>query len=189
MANLADCVDYNCQGGSLGTYHENDCGKEFVGGGSQMVIFDCASQLTDPTDGVEVAAEIAADRAWLFTGISISIEAPSAQEQESNVPCRPKSVTTYDWSGTYENRNVNATNDLLHDILFSGKKFGGILIYECQSNKDGYPQSKWINEVIVAKGGLVFPAKTTEFQAYKGTFAWQSLQSPKTVITPTGIFN
>lgn len=186
---MADCIDYNCDEGSLGTYHENDCGKEFSGGISQAVIFYCGHQLTDPTDGVAVLAEITAQRAQLVTGASFSIDDPQGQETESIVPCRPPSVTTYKRAGTYANPNVNSDNDDFHDILFSGKKFGGLLLYECQSNADGFPQCKWIDEVITFKGGLTVPGKTTDKQAYKGTFAWESLGNPKTVATPAGVFD
>jgi len=185
---LTNCTDYACSD-ELGEYQENVCNKEFVGDFSAGVLFNCDSEIDDTSieDGTAVQAEIDASRAKLITGALFTIEDPAPQEAESQVPCRPKSVTGIQRTGNYNNPNVNSGNDDFHDVLFSGKKFGGLLLYECTSNKNGNAQSKWINSAISFTGGL--SAKPKTIQAYAGKFNWDSMKNPKTVATPAGIFD
>jgi|SRR6185369_4628935 len=181
-----NCIDYNCFD-DMGDFHENNCGKEFTGDFNAGVLFACNTQLTDPTSGTQVLAEIAAGRAWLITGALFDIEDPQPQLVDSMVPCRPQSITEIKRSGNYQNPNVNEDNDETHDTLFSGKLFGGLLLYECNSNKNGSAQVKWIDAAISFSGGL--SAKTKSKQGYIGKFNWTSFANPKTVATPAGVFD
>lgn len=185
----SDCVDYNCFD-ELGDYHENDCGKEFVGDFNQAVLLYCGHHLTsaaDAADGNLVNAEIAAGRAKLITGALFDIDEPQAQQEDSMVPCRPQTITEIKRSGDYKNPNVNSDNDDFHDVLFSGKTFGGVIIYECTSNKNGDEQCKFIDSPVSFSGGL--SAKVKAKQGYVGKFNWSSFKNPKTIATPAGVFN
>lgn len=186
MANESECIDYNCFD-ELGDYHENDCGKEFIGDFNQAVLLFCGHQLTDPSDGTLVNAEITAGRAKLITGCLFDIDEPQPQQEDSMVPCRPKTINEIQRSGDYKNPNVNPDNDDFHDVLFSGKTFGGLIIYECTSNKNGDAQCKYINSAISFSGGL--SAKVKAKQGYVGKYNWSSFTNPKTIATPAGVFN
>lgn len=181
-----NCIDYNCDDDTLGTFTENTCGVEFTGNQNQAVIFGCNATTTDFTDGAQILADIAADLAWLITGAKFTINKATPTKLESEVPCRPSRVTTYVRTGDYYNPNVSSVNDDVHDILFSGKSFGAILMYECSSNDDGYPQSKLINNQVNFDGSLV--SIKGETQRYEGTINWVGMSNPKTIVTPTGVF-
>lgn len=186
MAN--DCINYNCDD-ALGTYNEAECGEELVGGASKALFLECNHQLTDPSNEVQVAAEIAAGRAKLITGASFSIEPPSPVTQESIVPCRPASVSTYNRTGVYKNPNVTPNNVEFHKPIFKGRKFGGIVLYECgtEGSVNG-AQVTWINAVVTFTGGRILPGTTTEKQRFEGQFAWISQVDADIYAAPPGVF-
>lgn len=186
---MANCSNYDCDD-SLGEYHENSCGKEFTGDFSAAVILECNHQLTLPADasnGTAVQTEITAGRAHLITGALFDIEDAQPTSVDSAVPCRPPSITEIKRSGNYNNPNVNSINDDFHDVLFSGKNFGGAILYECSSNNNGTAQVKLIDAALNFTGGL--SAKTKTKQGYIGKFNWTSFSNPKTIATPAGIFD
>ncbi len=186
---MANCTNYDCED-SLGEYHENECGIEFIGDFNQAVLLECNHHLTLPADasnGTKIQAEIDAGRAHLITGALFDIEDAQPTLVDSSVPCRPQSITEIKRSGNYNNPNVNSTNDDFHDILLSGKNFGGMIIFECSSNSNGTAQVKLIDAAVSFSGGL--SAKTKSKQGYTGKFNWTSFANPKTVATPAGIFD
>ncbi len=183
---MADCVDYNCFD-ELGEYHENNCSDEFIGDFSAGVLLYCNHQLVDPSNGQQVLAEITAGRAKLITGALFDIDEPQPQQVDSIVPCRPKTITEIQRSGDYKNPNVNAENDDFHDVLMSGKVFGGLIMYECTSNTNGIAQCKFIDAALSFSGGLGAKVKTK--QSYSGKINWSSMKNPKTIATPAGVFN
>lgn len=183
---MANCVDYNCQDNSLGTFHENDCGIEFLGNHNQAIIFGCGATTTDYTNANTILADIANGLAWKITGAKFTINEPTFTESESIVPCKPKSVDFFDQDGDYENPNVNEQNDDVHATLFSGKSFAAILLNECSSDEQGYLRVKLIDAENKWKGGLV--SQTGEKQRYKGKFAWRNAQVT-TIAKAPGIFD
>lgn len=186
---MANCINYGCDD-SLGTYNEAQCGEELVGGMNAALLLECDHQLTDPSDTTAVAAEIAAGRATLITGASFSIEAASPVTQESLVPCRPASVSTYNRTGIYKNPNITAENVTFHKAIFKGRKFGGIVLYECgtEGAVNG-AQVTWIDSVVTFTGSRIVPGVTTEKQRFEGVFSWISQTDSDIYATPAGIFD
>jgi hypothetical protein len=176
------CVDYNCQDDTLGTFHENECGVEYLGNHNKAIIFGCNSTTTDFEDAVQILADIAADRAWRITGAKFTINEATFQEQDSPVPCKPKSVTGFDQDGDYENPNVNADNDPVHSLLFSAKSFKALMINECDSDD----RVKFIGAEIKFKGSVV--SQPNAIQIYKGKYSWRNVQVT-TLTKQPGVFD
>lgn len=186
---MPNCVNYDCQD-ALGIYNEAQCGIELAGGSNQAIFLECNHQLTDPSDATAVQAEIDAGRATLVTGASFSIEAPSPVTADSLVPCRPASVSNYNRTGNYINPNVTAENVLFHQPIFKGRKFGGIILYECGAADDvDGGQVTWIDNTVTFTGGRILPASQTEKQRFEGQFAWVSKLDPEIYPAPAGIFS
>lgn len=183
---MAECVDYNCQDNSLGTFHENECGVEFTGDHSQMIIFGCNATTTNYTNANSILQDIADGTAWKITGIKASINEATFTESESIVPCRPKTVDFFEQDLDYESPNVNEQNDEVHRVLFSGKSFAAILLNECKSQQDGYLRVKLIDAEVKFKGSLV--SQTGEKQRYKGKASWKNAQV-QTIAQAPGIFD
>ena len=74
---MANCINYNCAD-ELGTQELLDCDGDNLGGASAVVFLACNHQLTDPSDGTEIQAEIDAGRAWLYKDVEIGIGKASA---------------------------------------------------------------------------------------------------------------
>lgn len=185
---MANCINYNCDD-ALDTYNESECGEELVGGSNAALFLECNTQLTDPSNATQVQAEIDAGRATLVTGASFSIEPPSPVTQDSIVPCRPPSVSTYNRTGIYKNPNINADNVIFHKPIFKGRKFGGIILYECgtEGSING-AQVTWIDSVVTFTGGRILPGTTTEKQRFEGTFSWIDQEDADIYAAPAGIF-
>lgn len=181
-----DCTNYACQTDDLGTFHENICNKEFLGNHNKAIAFSCSATTTDFTNSSQIAVDIAAGRAWLIPGARFTINAPTANTSESIVPCRAATLDDVDYTGDYQNPNVNKDNDDAHVLLFSGISLGALLIYECQSVKDGYNQAKLIQAEIKFTGGLV--SITGEKQRYQGNFAWKNYM-PRTIDLAPDVFD
>lgn len=185
---MPNCIDYNCDD-AFGTYNEAECGEELVGGMNAAVLLACNHQLTDPSSASEISAEIAAGRAVLVTGASFSIEPATPNTQESIVPCRPASVSTYNRTGVYKNPNISFENIEFHQGIFKGKKLGGIILYEC-GTEDALngAQVTWIDSVVTFTGSRIVPGVTTEKQRFEGAFSWISQTDPQVYAAPAGIF-
>lgn len=185
---MPNCINYDCDD-ALGNYQENECGEELVGGSSAGVLLECNHQLTDPSSTAQVNAEIAAGRATLVTGCSFSIEPPSPVEQDSIVPCRPSSVTTYNRSGIYKNPNVSGPGVTFHKPIFAGRKFGGLILYECGTEDAINPQVTWIDRTITFTGGRILPGATTDKQRFEGAFKYIGKTDDDIYPVPPGIFS
>lgn len=186
---MPNCYNFGCEE-TLGTYNQSECGEDLVGGSNAALFLECNHQITDPSDEVQVQAEIDAGRATLVTRASFSIEAPTPVTSESIVPCEPASVTTYNRTGIYRNPNINATNVDFHKPIFKGRRFGGIIIYECgTSDSLNGAQVTWIDKVVTFTGGRILPGVTTEKQRFEGVFSWISLTDSDIYAAPAGIFD
>lgn len=184
---MANCVNYGCDD-ALGVYNENVCGEELTGGANQVVLLECNHQLTDASNGTELAAEISAGRATLVTGAYLSIEAPSPVTQDSIQACKPPVLVNYNRTGTYKNGNVSSANLDFHNGIFVGKKFGGLIIYECGTSDAAIPQVTWIDNQVTFTGGRILPG-SQELQRFEGTFSWQSKTDPRIYAVPANIFD
>lgn len=186
---MANCINYDCDE-ALDTYNESPCGEELVGGSNAVLLLECNHQLTDPSDATAVQAEIDAGRATLVTGASLSIEPATPVTQDSIVPCRPASVSTYNRTGIYRNPNVTANNVIFHQPIFKGRKFGGLVMYECgTADSINGAQVTWIDSVVTFTGSRVLPGTTTEKQRFEGLFSWISQTDPEIYAAPAGIFD
>ena len=183
---MAGCVDYNCQDDTLGTFHENECGIEYLGNHNKAVIFGCSSTTTDYSNQAEVQADLDNNLAWKITGAKFAINEPTFTESDSIVPCKPKTIDSFDQDMDYENPNVNSDNDAVHALLFSGKSFKAIMLNECETDDDASPRAKLILAENKWKGGVV--SQTNEKQRYKGKATWKNVQV-KTIAKAPGIFD
>jgi hypothetical protein len=181
---MANCINYNCDE-EIGEHTLNDCGYERQGGASAILLLECGETLTDPSSGSEINALIAAGGATLITEVNVSYDRASAVLVDSNIPNRPQRVVNYDRTGTLIDRNVNAQNTGFYDKIFTGRQFGGAVIFEA-GNED-QPQVKFINSVLTFNGSDRVPNTTNEFQDYEGSFQWKSLTMPSVHSAPVGV--
>jgi hypothetical protein len=185
---MANCIDY-CYSDPLGDPEVIECGRDPVGGLSAVILLECNHELTDPSSAAQVNAEIAAGRATLVQRASLTVDKPSPVTQESKVPCETPSLVTYDRKGVYENPNVTQQNISFHDNLFDGRRFGGMIMYECGTAEDDDQYVTWIDAAVKFTGGRVIPAKDTEGQSFQGDFAWRGMRNPQRYPAPAGIFS
>lgn len=186
---MANCINYDCNDG-LGEYLLNDCGEELLGGISEALLLECNHQLTDPSSAAQIAAEIAAGRAKLVTGIKVGIPKPSPVEVESNVGCgNSTKLVSYDRTGTLIDGNVNSTNVSFYNNVFGGRVFGGIIFYLCGTEEaDSGEKVLWIDAAVTFTGGQVIPNVNNAFQTFDGDFKWRKKDMPQYYPNPVGIF-
>ena len=185
---MANCVNYNCD--PLGDHEISilDCGAAIPGGISSLVILDCSHQLTDPSDGTQINAEIAAGRAWLVENVKVGMDAPSAVTQDPTTSCGGERIATYDRTLTIEDYNVSAGNNEFYSTVFGGRSFGGAILAECGDDELD-PVVTFINKEITAEGGRIVPNTVDESQRFEGTFKWKSRTLPAIAPAPTGVFS
>lgn len=186
---MANCIDYACNE-DLGTHLQNLCGEELLGGSSAAIVLECNHQLTDPSNATQIAAEIAAGRATLITGIKVGIAKPSPVEVESNVSCGTSKLVTYDRTGTYVDGNVNPANQTFYSKMFGGRTFGGLILYLCGTlESDNGELVEWIDSAVTFTGGKVLPTGNNEFQRYESDFKWRKKAEASLHSAPLGIFS
>lgn len=185
MANT--CIDY-CNDDPLGSFEVLGCGTDPLGGFSAAVLFECLHDTTDYTNGSQVLADIAAGKAHLIERASFEIPAASAVTQDSLVPCEGTRVVNYDRTVNYVNPNVTPANVLTHDQVFSGRKFGALLLFNCATEGET-EYCTLITTPLTATGSFIGPRTNTEFQRFEGTFAYRSKKTPARVLAPAGVFN
>ena len=178
---MANCVNYNCS--ELPDWTANDCNSILLGGISSFIILECDNQLTDPSSASDINTEIAAGRATLIEDVKVSIEAASPIEIESDVSCQPPRTVNYDRSGSLIDANVSDDNVNFYNNLFDGRAFGGIIIYECDSD-----QVTWIDAAVRFSGSRLIPNDSNDRQRFEGTFKWKALNNGRIYSAPTGIF-
>lgn len=186
MANT--CIDY-CNDDPLGAIEVLGCGSDPLGGQSAGVIFECLHDTTDYSNGAQVLADIAAGKAHLVERCSFEIPAASAVTQDSLVPCESSRVVNYDRTANYVNPNVTAVNVATHDQIFSGRKFGALLLWNCASADTDQEKCLLITTPVTAQGSLIAPRTNTEFLRFEGTFNWRTKSNPQWINAPAGVFN
>lgn len=184
---MANCVNYDCDD-ALGEYNENQCGEELPGGSNAAVLLECNHQLTDPSSASQIEAEIAANRAKKITGAYFEIPAASPVTQESVQACKPPVLVTYNRTLIHRNGNVGIDNAAFYSTIFGGKKFGGIILYECGTRDSLTPQVTYIDDQITFTGNRILPG-SSELQRFEGTGAWVSKVEPTLHNVPAGIFD
>lgn len=178
------CINYNCQD-ELGAQRLNDCGYERQGGAANILLIECGFSLANPSSGTEINALVTAGNAQLIRNINFSYDYASAVEVDSNVPCSASRVANYDREATLIDRNVNQQSVTFYDTIFKGRRFSGILLFEC-GNEDQL-KVRYINAVITASGSDRFPNNNNDFQDFKATFKWRSLTMAALYPAPVGV--
>lgn len=183
---MYNCLNYGCD--TLGTQQLNDCEEPLLGGMSAMLVLACNHQITDPSNATQVNAAIANGTATLISGVSLSLEIPTAIKTPSLVACQTDIITNYTRTALYRNQNVNATNIDFHIPIFSGRAFGGLIFYECSPDGAGANNVLWIDAAVKGEGGLTVPLSNQEIQRFEGTFSWLSKADPAMYTAPAGVF-
>lgn len=178
------CINYNCQD-ELGAQRLNDCGYERQGGAANILLIECGYSLANPSSGAEINALITAGNAQLLRNVNFSYDYASPIEADSNVPCSPARVVIYEREAVLTDRNVNAQNITFYDTIFKGRRFSGVLVFEC-GNED-QQKVRYISAIITASGSDRFPNNFTDFQDIKATFKWKSLNMPALYSAPVGV--
>ncbi len=185
---MANCLNYDCTD-PLGDQLLNDCGEELLGGIDAGVVLECNHQLTDPSSGTQIAAEIAAGRAKLFKNIKVGIAKPSPLEVESNVACGTPKLVNYDRAGTWIDGNVNSHNVTTYDSLLGGRAIGGIIFHMCgTAEADSGEKVMWVDADIRFTGGHIVPNTNNEFQTFDSDFKWRKKAGNMLYPNPVGIF-
>lgn len=182
---MANCINYNCDDLQPHTLNE-DCGEPILGGLSDAVIFDCDHQVTDFTNGTQVLAEIAANRAWKARNIKVGIPLPSPVEIDSLKACGTQTLVTYERTATWIDGNVNNFNTVdFYGPLLRGRSVGAILLNEC-----GNTSSKvtLINAEVTFRGGKIVPDNNKELQRYEITLSWKDKDMEESINEPVGVF-
>lgn len=182
---MANCVTYGCED-TLGDHTLVLCDEYKPGGVVGAILLECGHSITDPSNPTQISAAIAAGEATLVENIKVGGGEPSPQEQDSPIAGGNPILTRYDHEYTYTDANVNAENVDFYNQVFSGRRFGGIVLHEKEAE-----QVTFIDKEINFQGGLVKPEGTNEFQRFVGKFKYQT--KPNEVISsiheiPAGIF-
>ena len=183
---MANCVNYNCD--DLQPHLINDnCGDPILGGLSAFVIFDCDHQVTDFTNGTQILAEIAANRAWIAEKVKLGIPLPTPVEIDALTGCGTQTLVNYDRTATLVDGNVNNFNIVdFYTPLFRGRSVGAMIVLEC-----GNTNSKvtLVDSEITFRGGRVLPDNNNELQRFEATLSWKSKDEPTQINEPVGVFS
>lgn len=182
---ISTCFSYGCADEVFGDFYLNDCNKTIPGGTNGGYILECNHTITDPSNETQLAANVAAGLATWVPGSTITIEKPTANTIESGVSCKPPQLVGYDRTGTYYNDNVNFANIAQHNIMFGGKKIGGLLWRQCGAADRGEDRVVWIDAEITITGGRILPQSNKEAQRFEGDISWSSFSEPLDYDTPT----
>lgn len=183
-----NCINYECNE-ALPDHSTNNCGKGMLGGISGTVLLECNHQLDDPSDAAQIAAEIAAGRAKLINGVKIGLDQPSPVETPSFIVGGTDQISTYNRSGTIKDGNVSEANNSFYSTLFSGRVFGGAIMY-IKGSEQGNQGTKilFVDAAITFQGGLPVKDNNDENLIFNGIFKWTNLDAPTLLPAPTGIF-
>ena len=178
---------YNYCGDTLGTHAQINCDTDLLSGGVQnVIILGCDHQLTDPSNGTAVQAEIDAGRAWKISQVRAELGEPAPIKQDRMVANRPQLVTGYDRTGTLMDENVSQNNIDFYNVLLSGGDYGGLILHLEDEGK-----VFWIDQVINFDGALVIPPDNTAIAHFNANFFYKTNAggaSPDIYDEPAGIF-
>ena len=164
-----------------------DCEAYVEGAASAVVIGLCSSTLTNPSNGEEVLAEIAAGNARLISNVRVDLPLPSAVLADSPVGGGAQIATTYDRTINIFDANVTADNITFYNLLKS-TRVAWIIVKEF-----GADRITWIRPLnglgIKFTGGRTIAAVKTEFQSFQLTGAWSEQDDADIYATPAGVFS
>ena len=179
---MADCISYDCTD-DLGNHLLNTCGVESLGGLKDIIILECNHTLTDPSDGTEVLAEIAAGTATLIKNVKIGVPAASPIKSAALIACSSDTVRNYDRTLNWVDGNMNENNIQLYNNLLGGQVKGGAILHGC-----GTDEVTWINSPISFEGSRVIPDTDDDAQHFAITGMWKEVTEGSIYSTPVGVF-
>lgn len=149
----------------------------------EVIFFRCGSLPTDPSDGTEIQNLITAGDAVLYKQLKVLVNAPAEITTASQVAGQTDGVSSYDRTASYIDGNVNPINvDAYNEMNSSnGKRFGGMLLYYCESE-----QVKFIQSTTQLVGGD--NDVENEQSKFEGELRWRSKADPTLHPAPAGIF-
>jgi len=185
---MANCLNYDCND-PIGDHMPNDCDELLLGGVNSIILLECDSQLTDPSNASQIVAELAAGRAVQIDNVKVSIEAASPITIDPPVSCSTPKLINYDRSGTLIDGNVSDNNISVYNQIFGGRSFGGVILNLCGTEDSvGGPQVLWIDSKVELNGSLIVPANNNEVNRFEGKFTWRSKGDPSMYAQPSNIF-
>ena len=177
---MANCISY-CDGDLLD--HEIvQCDQFFAGGGTQMILFNCGAEPSDPTNGEEINALLASGQAKKIAGnIKFTLPDPSEITQEPIDGCSTDRLVNYDRTLEMIDYNVLPENvDFYNDLL--GRRFGAILFLECDAQRTTFISPP---NGLETRANRNFPQQNSELQFFSVNFLWRQLTMPTIHDLPT----
>jgi hypothetical protein len=184
---MATCTSYNCD--ALGSYNStlDNCSVFRTGGTSALVFLDCDHQITDPTSGVQILAEIAAGRGWLVENLKVGFQAGSPVTVDPVVSCGTSRVVKNTYTMSIFDAKVDATNNDFWNQLANGYVIGGLIANICPT--DGLADiAIYVDSEISFQGGLVSEDVNTGLIRFEMTATWQSV-GYDVITAPTGVWD
>ena len=183
---MATCLNYNCE--ALGDHEVATltCKGPRPSGISEVVFILCGNSLTDPSDGAEVAALIAADDAKLVQQIRMGVGTPEATLSPKTTACGLPQTLYVTYSGNIIDYSWNTTNFAFWDTLANGYTVAGAIARLCP--KTGFDdESVYLNGEMSFSGGAIIADTDEEPARFELTFTYKG--SIELIPTPTGVFS
>lgn len=177
---MANCISY-CDSGLL-PHNVVVCDEFALGGGTQVILFDCGAEPSDPTDGDEIQAAIDSGSATKLTSnIKFTLPEASPITVDPVSGCSTEKTINYDRTMEMTDYNVTPENVDFYNSLLS-KRFGAILFLECEAQRTTF---------ISPSGGIEtqanrnFPELNSEIQSFSVLFSWRQKTMPTIHPIPT----
>jgi hypothetical protein len=177
---MANCISY-CDEGLI-PHELVNCDDFALGGGTQMILFDCGAEPADPTDGEDIQSKLDAGTAQRIQGnIKFTMPEASPITVDPVSGCSTEKTINYDRTLEMTDYNVTPNNVDFYNLLLS-KRFGAILFLECDAQRTTF---------ISPAGGIetqsnrLFPELNNELQSFSVVFSWRSKLMPTIHPIPT----
>jgi len=163
------------------------CEAYIEGAVAEIVVGACGSTLVDPSNGVEVLAEIAAGRAKLIRNVRVDVPLASPALNDSPVGGGSQIASTYDRTINIFDANVTPANVTFWNRI-KRLRAGYIIIKEFGANRITFIDPR--NGVgIKFTGSKVIPVAKTEFQRFELIGTWSQFDESDILPTPAGVFS
>lgn len=174
-----------CTDEELDDHEANECYYP-KGGISAAAILKTGHGITNFANATQTQDAITAGKYKIITPIKAELPASSPVEGENPTACGADTIVDgFDYTVTFKDFNVNATNDEMYRQA-NLSQFPGIVLYLCAED-----QIRVLERGINIVATLVIPPSNKEKQYYQVTVKWsQSVQESFPVLheAPAGIF-
>lgn len=170
------------------THYLNDCGVELLAGGSGIALFDASAVFTDPSNGTQLLADIAAGRGVLIDNVKIGIDEAAPVQIESNTVGGTQNLVTYNRSGTIIDANVSNTNVDFYNGVFNGRIFARAVIYLKGTEESSQTLAYYIDRPITFTGDMPIKNNNDDTIKFTGKFTWRKKTMAALPNAPTGVF-